>query len=83
MELARAFATVVFGAVAMTSLFALGVQLVLLSKRGTAAAHALGAAFLLMGFGNFRDPTNEIVQAAKDNRQRKENDQGDPPDPER
>lgn len=48
---------------------------------GSAAAHALGAAFLLMGFGNFRDPTNEIVLAAKDHKQRKENDQGDPPRP--
>lgn len=79
MELARLFATVVFAVVALTSLFALGVQLVLLSKRGTAAAHALGASFLLLGFGDFRDPTNEIVHAAKENKQRKENDQGDPP----
>jgi len=82
-HLARLVATVVFAAVAMTSLFALGVQLVLLSKRGTAAAHVLGAAFMLMGFGNMRDPSNEIVQAAKENKQRKENDQGDPPDSER
>jgi hypothetical protein len=83
MESARLFATVVFAAVALTSLCALGVQLVLLSKRGTAAAHVLGATFMLIGFGNFRDPTNEIVQAAKEHKQRKENDQGDPPDSER
>ncbi len=83
MELARIFATVVFAAVALTSLFALGLKLVLLSKKGSAAAHVLGASFLLLGFGNFRDPTNEIVQAAKDHKQRKENDQGDPPDSER
>ena len=79
MEVARLFATVVFAAVAVTSLLALGVQLVLLSRKGSAAAHALGAAFLLLGFGNFRDPTNETVQAAKEHKQRKENDQGDPP----
>ncbi len=83
MDLARLFATVVFGIVAMTSVFALGVQLILLSKKGSAAAHVLGAAFLLMGFGNIRDPANEIVQAAKELKQRKDNDQGDPPDPER
>ncbi len=83
MELARIFATVVFAAVALTSLFALGLKLVLLSKKGSAAAHVLGASFLLLGFGNFRDPTNEIVQAAKDHKQRKENDQGDPPDSKR
>jgi hypothetical protein len=83
MEVARLFATVVFATVALTSLFALGLQLVLLSKKGSAAAHVLGATFLLIGFGNFRDPTNEIVQAAKEHKQRKDNDQGDPPDPER
>jgi hypothetical protein len=77
MDLVRLFATVVFGMVAMTSLFALGVRLTLLSKKGSAAAHVLGATFMLMGFGNFRDPTNEIVQAAKEHKQRKENDQGD------
>lgn len=79
MEVARIFATVVFAAVALTSLFALGLKLVLLSKKGSAAAHVLSASFFLIGFGNFRDPTNESVQAAKGHKQRKENDQGDPP----
>ena len=79
-HLARLFATSVFAVVALGSLFALGVRLVLLSKKGTAAAHMLGAAFMLMGFGNMRDPSDEIVQAAKEHKQRKENDQGDPPD---
>ena len=83
MEVARAFATGVFAAVALTSLFALGVQLVLLSKKGSAAAHVLGATFLLMGFGNFRDPTNETVQQAKQLKQREDDDSGDPPEPER
>ena len=82
-HLARLFATSVFAVVALGSLFALGVRLVLLSKKGTAAAHMLGAAFMLMGFGNMRDPSEEIVQAAKEHKQRKENDQGDPPDTER
>lgn len=82
-HLARLFATSVFAVVALGSLLALGVRLVLLSKKGTAAAHMLGAAFMLMGFGNMRDPSDEIVQAAKEHKQRKENDQGDPPDTER
>ena len=83
MDVARLVATVVFGVVAMTSLFVLGVRLIPLSKKGSAAAHVLGAAFMLIGFGNFRDPTNETVQAAKELKQRKENDQGDPPDTDR
>ena len=83
MDVARLVATVVFGVVAMTSLFVLGVQLIPLSKKGSAAAHVLGAVFMLIGFGNFRDPTNETVQAAKEHKRRKENDQGDPPDTDR
>ena len=83
MEIARLVATIVFAAVALTSLVVLGVQLVLLSKRGSAAAHVLGATFLLMGFGNFRDPTNETVQQAKQLKQREDDDSGDPPEHER
>ena len=82
-EVARLFATAVFATVALASLFALGARLILLSKKGSAAAHMLGAVFMLIGFGNMRDPSNEIVQAAKEHKQRKENDQGDPPDAER
>jgi hypothetical protein len=40
----------------------------------------LGAAFMLLGLGTMRDPVPETVQAAKEHKQRKENDQGDPPD---
>ena len=82
MDLARVLATVVFAAVALTSLFALGVQLVRLGKKGSTAAHVLGATFMLIGFGNFRDPTNETVQQAKQLKQREDDDSGDPPDPE-
>ncbi len=83
MDVARLFATAVFAAVALTSLVVLGVLLVRLGKKGTTAAHVLGATFLLMGFGNFRDPTNELVQQAKQLKQREEDDDGDPPSPER
>ena len=82
MDVARLFATVVFAAVVLTSLFALGVQLVRLGKKGSTAAHVLGATFMLIGFGNFRDPTNEVVQQAKQLKQREDDDSGDPPDPE-
>ena len=82
MDVARLFATVVFAAVALTSIFALGVQLVRLGKKGSTAAHVLGATFMLIGFGNFRDPTNEVVQQAKQLKQREDDDSGDPPDPE-
>ena len=81
MDVARVLATVVFAAVALTSLFALGVQLVRLGKKGSTAAHVLGATFMLIGFGNFRDPTNETVQQAKQLKQREDDDSGDPPDP--
>lgn len=82
-HLARLVATGVFASVAMTSLFALGVRLILLSRKGSEAAHMLGAAFMLLGLGTIRDPTHEAVQVAKEHKQRKENDQGDPPDSER
>lgn len=82
MEIARLFATAVFAAVALTSLLALGVQLVRVGKKASTAAHVLGATFMLIGFGNFRDPTNETVQQAKQLKQREDDDSGDPPDPE-
>lgn len=82
-HLARVVATVVFASVAMTFLFALGVRLILLSRKGSEAAHMLGAAFMLLGLGTIRDPAPESVQVAKEHKQRKENDQGDPPEAER
>ena len=81
-HLARLIATAVFAAVAMTSLFSLGVRLILLSRKGSEAAHMLGAAFMLLGLGTIRDPAPETVIAAKEHKHRRENDQGDPPDSE-
>jgi hypothetical protein len=52
-----------------------------LGKKGSTAAQVLGATFLLFGFGNFRDPTNDIVQQAKQLKRREEDDSGDPPEP--
>jgi hypothetical protein len=82
MDMPRLFATAVFAAVALISLLALGVQLVRLGKKATTAAHVLGATFMLIGFGNFRDPANEPVQQAKQLKQREDDDSGDPADPE-
>lgn len=82
-HLARLVATVVFATVAIASLGTLGVRLVLLSRKGSEAAHTLGAAFMLLGLGSFREPAPEVVLAAKEHKQRKKNDQGDPPNPER
>jgi len=82
-HLARLLATAVFAVVALSSLLALGLHLILLSKKGSETAQMLGTAFMLLGLGTMRDPTPETVQAAKEHKQRKENDQGDPPDSER
>ena len=82
-HLARLFATAVFAAVALSSLLALGLRLILLSRKGSEAAKVLGTAFMLLGMGTILDPTPETVQAAKEHKQRKKNDQGDPPDSER
>jgi hypothetical protein len=81
MDVARLFADIVFAAVALMSLLALGVQLVQLAKKGRTSAQVLGATFLLLGFGDFRDPTNEIKQQAIQLKRREENDSGDPPEP--
>jgi len=80
MDVARLFATTVFAAVALTSLFALGLQLVRIAKKGSRGAHVLGATFMLIGFGGMRDPTNETVEIAKQLKQREDDDSGDPPD---
>ena len=80
MELARLLATAIFAVVAVTSLIALGVQLVRFGKKATPAAHVLGATFMLMGFGNMRDPSNDMVQQAKQLKQREDDDSGDPPE---
>lgn len=80
MVIARLIADTVFVIVALAFLGLLGVQAVRFARRGAPGAHVLGAAFLLFGFGNFRDPTNEIVQQAKQLKQREDDDSGDPLD---
>ena len=80
MFVARLLADTVFAGVALAFLVFLAVKAVRLAKKGSQGAHVLGAALLLFGFGNFRDPTNEIVQQAKQLKRRDEDDSGDPSD---
>jgi hypothetical protein len=80
MEPARLLAQIVFAAVALAFLAALGVRAVRFAKKGTPGAHVLGAAFLFFSMGNIRDPADEIVQQAKQLKRRDEDDSGDPPD---
>jgi hypothetical protein len=56
------------------------VKAVRYAKRGVPGAQVLGAVFLLFGFGNIRDPTNDIVQQAQKLKQREDDDAGDPPE---
>lgn len=57
----------------------IGALAVRYAKKGTPGAQVLGAVFLLFGMGNIRDPSNEIVQQAKQLKRREEDDSGDPP----
>jgi hypothetical protein len=57
------------------------VWLVRYAKRGSRGAHALGAAFLLLGFGNVKDPTDEIAQQAQRYKLRDQDESGEPPNP--
>jgi multisubunit Na+/H+ antiporter MnhB subunit len=80
MELTHLIAQVVFATVALAFLLALGSRAIRFAKKGTPGAHVLGAAFLFFSMGNFRDPTDEMVQEAKKLKRRDENESGDPPD---
>ena len=79
MELARLFAQVVFAAVTLTFVVTLAVRAIRFAKRGTPGAQALGAGFLLMSVGYFRDPVREMVEEAKEAKREEEDDSGDPP----
>lgn len=81
MEAVTLFAQLVLAAVALALLVTLGVRAIRFAKKGTPGAQMLGSALLLVTpLGNFRDPTNEMVEQAKQVKQREEDDSGDPPD---
>ena len=50
-------------------------------KRGGKAFQAVGAALMLFGWGNLRDPRNDTVAEANEGRLRRGETAGDPPDP--
>lgn len=57
------------------------VALVRSARRGGKGVHAIGAALMLFGWGNLRDPADNPVAEAKDGRVRKGETSGDPLDP--
>jgi hypothetical protein len=59
----------------------LGVILIKAAKRGGGGLQALGAAMMMLGWGNMRDPSNNPVAEAQDGRIRKGETAGDPADP--
>ena len=56
--------------------------LVRAAKRGGKGMRSFGAALMLFGWGNLRDPRNDTVAEAKDGRIRKGTDSGPPLDDE-
>jgi len=66
---------------AFAVLVLLMVWLVRYARRGSRGARALGAVFLLLGFGNIKDPTEEIAQQAQRYKLRDQDDSGKPPGP--
>ena len=58
----------------------LGVVLTKAAKRGGGGMQALGAAMMMFGWGNMRDPSNNPVAEAKDGRAEKGSPSGDPLD---
>jgi hypothetical protein len=58
-----------------------GVVMVKAAKKGGGGMQALGAALMMLGWGNMRDPGSNPVAEAQDGRIRKGTHSGDPPDP--
>ena len=58
----------------------LGVILIKAAKRGGGGMQALGAAMMMFGWGNMRDPSNNPVAEAKDGRAEKGSPSGAPLD---
>jgi len=71
---------VLLAAAALAALIALLAAVVMKTRRGGKGMHAIGAALMLFGWGNLRDPSNNPVAEAKDGRIRKDDYSGDPLD---
>jgi len=61
----------------------LGVVMVKAARRGGGGMQALGAALMMFGWGNMRDPSDNPVAEAKDGRIRRGTYAGDPLDGDR
>jgi hypothetical protein len=59
----------------------LGFVLMRAAKRGGGGMQALGAAMMLFGWGNMRDPANDPVKEAQDGRALRGESGSDPVDP--
>ncbi len=59
----------------------IGVVMVKAAKKGGGGMQALGAALMMLGWGNMRDPGSNPVAEAQDGRIRKGTHSGDPLDP--
>ena len=55
------------------------IALVHVARKPGKAFKAVGAALMLFGWGNLRDPRNDTVAEAQDGRVRRGNESGDPP----
>jgi hypothetical protein len=67
-------------ACALALLVWFGVSLIRGAKRGK-GFHAVGAALMLFGWGNLRDPRNDTVAEANEGQPRRGENSGDPPSP--
>ena len=79
MDLPPGLLRVILTVGALAGLVWLGVALVRGARRGGKGMQAIGAAMMMFGWGNMRDPRNDTVAEAKDGRIRKGNESGDPP----
>jgi hypothetical protein len=74
----------VLGALAGAALLSwIGIVMVKAAKRGGGGLGGIGAALMLFGWGNLRDPANNPVAEARDGRIRRDEYSGDPLDPEK
>jgi len=58
----------------------IGIVMVKAAKRGGGGMRGIGAALMMFGWGNMRDPRNDTVAEAQDGRIRKGTHTGDPLD---
>jgi len=66
----------------LSVLIGIGVVMVKAAKRGGGGMRGIGAALMMFGWGNMRDPRNDTVAEAQDGRIRKGTHSGEPLDDE-